>query len=211
MKQKDLMKALSDYAESVKAGTADSRQFGGIKSAIRDAYDAGSIDKEGLMGLGKKVTSSFVNQGREPVLQDLASKIIEKGGTVGRLAKEEAPAAAQLLTAGKKVRGFGPLLGMLGAGAMAMGAGQKAMAGDIPGAALQGASIVDPTGIAGAANQVREHLQASPEDQAQMVKQDRLTASPAGLDLENSAIQDNEDYQGTGKFAELKKKLTPGT
>lgn len=105
------------------------------------------------------------------------------------------------LFAGKGLKNL--ILPGLGLGAAALGTMDKAQAGDIPGAALTAASAVDPTGIAGAVNTVRDRMQMQPEDAAEATRQDRLSALPIGLDLEESAIQDNERYSA------LKKKLAP--
>jgi hypothetical protein len=108
---------------------------------------------------------------------------------------------------GQKLRGLAvPALGALGAAGALMGTAEKAQAGDIPGAALSAASVVDPTGVASAASQVRERLQ-HPELAKQYAKEDYLSALPPGLDLEESAIQDNEDALKLDKFEKLKNKL----
>jgi hypothetical protein len=140
--KEELLKQLSEYAQKVNTGVASSKDHSTVKNAIQTAYDAGSIPQELKTDLGKKATYSFKNMFSSKGLSDLPSKVIEKGGSVGKFAEEAAPTfgkvahtAEELGGMGKKMRSFGPLLGMLGAGAMAMGAGQKAMAGDFKGAA----------------------------------------------------------------------------
>lgn len=148
MTKEQLLQNLSEYAKKVNTGIANTADHSAVKNAIQDAYNAGSISQELKSELGKKATFSFKNIAASKGLTDLPSKVVEKGGSVSRFAKESAPAfgkvahtAEELGGVGKKMRSFGPLLGMLGAGAMAMGAGQKAMAGDIPGAAGDAADL----------------------------------------------------------------------
>ena len=142
MTKEELMLPLSDYAKKVATGVATAADHSAVKNAIQAAYDAGSIPQELKSELGKKATFSFKNMFSSKGLSDLPSKIAEKGGTIAKFAEQEAPqfgkvarTAEELGGMGKKLRSFAPLLGMLGTGALAMSAGQKAMAGDIPGAA----------------------------------------------------------------------------
>lgn len=111
----------------------------------------------------------------------------------------EKEALQKLLSGGKL-----GVLGALGAGAMALGAGNKAMAGDLPGAALDAGAIVDPTGIAGAASQIKDRL--NNPDYKKYSDADQLQALPPGLDIEQSAIQQN-DNTPDNKFSKLKQML----
>jgi hypothetical protein len=129
-----------------------------------------------------------------------AEKVLNKHHVFDSIFERE---GLQRLLSGKKLGALLPIAGALGIGAAALGTMDKAQAGDIPGAALTAASAVDPTGIAGAVNTVRDRMQMQPEDAAEATRQDRLSALPIGLDLEESAIQDNERYSA------LKKKLAP--
>lgn len=151
MKQSELMKTLADYAKSINTGEATTKDWNIAKQAVESAKQAGSVDPEGAAMIGKRVSTAFLNQNRTPELKDLTDKIVEKGGSVSRFAEEEAPAASDLLTAtskaGSKLKSFGPLLGMLGAGALAYGAGSKAMAGDYQGAALDAGKALVPPGV----------------------------------------------------------------
>jgi hypothetical protein len=90
---------------------------------------------------------------------------------------------------------IGPVLKALTAGAVGLGATNKAMAGDNLGAVLDAASIVDPTGIAGAASDIKNRL--SDKNYAEEAKkQDYLNALPIGIADEEQAIQDNNKYSG---------------
>lgn len=109
-----------------------------------------------------------------------------------KLMKMVKPGAKTLLSA----------LPLAAAGLGAYGVGQKAMAGDIPGAALEAGSMVDPTGLSSAASQVKERLQ-HPEMAKENAKEDFLRALPVGLDLEESAIQQNTETEDP-RFAKIK-------
>jgi hypothetical protein len=132
MKRDELSKHLNEYAKKVTTGAADTSHFNDIKNKIRQAYDAGNLDKETMSELGKKASFNFKNMGKTPILQDLVPKILEKGGTVGKFEEAAEPMLGKVVKkAGKGLKSFGPLLGMLGAGAAAAGIGNKAMAGDL--------------------------------------------------------------------------------
>ena len=109
--------------------------------------------------------------------------------------------ALQKLLSGKKLS----MLGALGAGAMALGAGNKAMAGDLPGAALDAGAIVDPTGITGAASQVRDRL--NNPDYKRYSDSDQLQALPPGLDIEQATIQQNDNTPEDTKFKKIKQMI----
>lgn len=153
MDQSQLLKHLSDYAKKVSTGVADTTHFSDIKNKIRQAYDAGNLDKETMSELGKKASFNFKNMGKAVDLQDMTSKIMEKGGQVGKLEEAFQPsigkvfrsageaASAGAKKAGRGLKSFGPLLGMLGAGAAAAGIGNKAMAGDFQGAGVDAADL----------------------------------------------------------------------
>jgi hypothetical protein len=145
MDQSELKKHLSDYATKIKSGAASTADFSDIKNKIRASYDAGHLDKETMTDLGKAASHNFKNRFSSKGLLDLPNKIAEKGGMVGKLEEAAAPVMGKIFTsakeAGKKVRSFGPLLGMLGAGAAAMGVGNKAMAGDLSGASIDAADL----------------------------------------------------------------------
>lgn len=142
MKRDELLGHLSDYAKKVNTSNADVSHFKDIKNKIRQAYDAGNLDKETMVDLGKKASHNFKNMGKTPVLQDLVPKIIEKGGSVGKFEKAAEPMLGKVIKkAGSGLKSFGPLLSMLGAGAAAAGIGNKAMAGDLGGAGMDAADL----------------------------------------------------------------------
>lgn len=142
MKRDELSKHLNEYAKKVTTGAADTSHFNDIKNKIRQAYDAGNLDKEAMVELGKKASFNFKNMGKTPILQDLVPKILEKGGTVGKFEEAADPILGKVVKkAGKGLKSFGPLLGMLGAGAAAAGIGNKAMAGDLGGAGMDAADL----------------------------------------------------------------------
>jgi hypothetical protein len=183
MKREELLQFLSDYAKKVNTGEASTKDFTDIKNKIRQSYDAGHLDKETMAELGKKASHNFKNMGKTPELQKLVPKILEKGGTVGKLDKaipestggvfKTAGEAAK--KAGRGLKSFAPLLGMLGkalpiagAGAAAMGLGNKAMAGDFAGAGLDAADLaadvaLSPTNPVGIAKTIGEATLTSPD------------------------------------------------
>jgi hypothetical protein len=145
MDQNELKKHLSQYATKIKSGQASTTDFSDIKNKIRASYDAGHLDKEAMTDLGKAASHNFKNRFSSKGLSDLPNKIVEKGGMIGKLEEAAEPVIGKVVRsakeAGKKVRSFGPLLGMLGAGAAAMGVGNKAMAGDLGGAGMDAADL----------------------------------------------------------------------
>jgi hypothetical protein len=149
MEQDALQKLMAEYAAKIKSGAATVKDFSDMKNAIRATYDAGNLDKEAMTEMGKKATFAFKNKDASRGLADLAEKVIEKGGTVTRninkIEEGYKPVLGKVFQsakdAGKKVRSFAPLLGMLGAGAAAMGVGEKAMAGDFRGAGMEAADL----------------------------------------------------------------------
>lgn len=172
MTKEELLEKLSEYSKKVNTGVATTADHGVIKDHIQTAYGAGSIPKELKSDLGKKATFSFKNMFSSKGLSDLPQKVVEKGGQIGKFV-ETAPAAtggvfktageaaaAGTKKAGKGLKSFGPLLGMLGSGALAMGAGQKAMAGDIPGAVTDAADLATDY-IPGISN-IKQALQSDP-------------------------------------------------
>jgi hypothetical protein len=135
---------------------------------------------------------------------------LRKPSMVGELTKTlTSPQVEEASSLLRNKAGFSKLLPMLGMAALApvaLGAVKKAQGGDIPGAALDVGTAIDPTGLVNAAGQVKERLQ-HPEMQKEYAKQDYLRALPPGLDLEESAIQQNEERPDNSNFQRLKNKL----
>lgn len=124
---------------------------------------------------------------------DAAEKYFEGHHEKGLFGLE---ALKNLLKSGK-IKSVAALLGPAAIGMGALGATQDAMAGDMTGAALKGASVIDPTGITSAASTIKERLEMSPEDAKVASAQDRLSALPVGLDIEQSAIDQADDHVET--------------
>jgi malic enzyme len=100
-----------------------------------------------------------------------------------------------------------PLLGMGAAGLGISSILSKAHAGDLSGAGLDAAEMVDPTGIAGMANEAKKRLD-NPEYAKEQAKEDRLNAMPVGMDLEAKAIADTEEpEEKPKKFKSLTDRL----
>jgi hypothetical protein len=199
MKKEELLTHLSDYAKNINTGEADANHLKDIKNKIQDAYNAGSIDKELKGELGKKASFSFKNMFRSPTASKTIERIAEKGGTVGKFAEEAAPVFGNVAhtaeevasKAGNKLKGFGPLLGMLGAGAMAFGAGNKAMAGDLPGAAGDVADLA--TDYIPGVGQAKMALGSSPlgEGSDKVVNKKPFDFTPYAEPVANPAVNDS--------------------
>lgn len=97
------------------------------------------------------------------------------------------------------------MLPALATGAALLGASERANAGDYSGAALEGAGLVDPTGLAQAAKRIKDRLAMSPEESKQAKKEDYRQALPIGLDIEQQAIDQAEEPD---RFQKLKQKLS---
>jgi hypothetical protein len=147
MDRNELMKQLSNYGGIVKDSSAKTSDFVDIKNKIRAAYDAGNIDKEMMKQLGDKASGAFKNIGRTADLIDLPSKILEKGGSVGGLEgikNSLGEVAGGVIKGGSKFGKLAKMLAMAGpaaAGLSALSIGNKAMAGDIPGAGMEAADL----------------------------------------------------------------------
>jgi hypothetical protein len=207
MKKEDLQQKLADFASKIKEGTANSTDLSAMKNFIQDAYNSESIPKDLKGELGKKASYAFNNRFSSKGLSDLTSKIAEKGGTVAKFEKAVEPAigkvartAGELGGMGKKMRSFGPLLGMLGAGAAAMGVGNKAMAGDIGGAGMDAADLA--TDYIPGISQAKMALQSDPLGQGsdEVAKKEQFDFTPfkvknPSMD-QNTAINDSSANAG---------------
>jgi hypothetical protein len=147
-----LAKYLSQYYKKIGDASASTPDWQDIKNKVRQAYDAGSLSQEQYKDLNAKTTFHFKNQGKAyENLQDLPDMVKSKVNIPSELRKasplaEEASEAGGIISripkAGKMLAMLGPLAKTLaiGGGMMGiMGAGQKAMAGDLKGAGLDAA------------------------------------------------------------------------
>ena len=103
----------------------------------------------------------------------------------------------ELIKSGKIKSGagvVGPILKALTAGAVGLGASNKAMAGDKLGASLDVASLIDPTGLASTASDIKSRL-SDKEYAKEAQEQDYLSALPIGLADEEQAIMNNDKYK----------------
>jgi len=162
---KELMTHLADYSSKVGSGGAKTADFMEVKNRIRDAYDAGSIDKDLYKQLSDKASGSFKNMGRAPI-DVLPEKILEKGGSVlpaegmtsrfsgtmgklekpaqdfGKVVLKDAPKSAEALKLLKGSGGFAHLMPQVGLGALAagsLGVAKKLQDQDFGGAAVEAA------------------------------------------------------------------------
>lgn len=105
MTRDELMVQLFKYGEAIKSGNASVQDFSKAKNAIRQAYDAGNLDKDLMKQLGDKASFAFKNIGRTPDLLDLPTKVIEKGGTVSALGgvKSRFPTTSEMMGGVKNV------------------------------------------------------------------------------------------------------------
>jgi hypothetical protein len=93
---------------------------------------------------------------------------------------------------GQPLKSIAHIIPLAGAGLIGLGAMNKAQAGDLTGAGLDAASIIDPTGISSAASEINERLR-NPEYAREQKKEDYLKALPMGLDIEQQAIDSTEE------------------
>lgn len=159
-----LFSKLGDFMAKTKDSAAKTPDWTEVKNSIKQAYDAGNLTQEQYQDLNKKTTFYFKNQGRATDnLQDLIpmakEKMAKAGNTVSEVAND-LPKATALADEASQAGGFasriggkvgkmatmlGPLAKALaiGGGALGMmGAGQKAMAGDLTGGAVQGVDTI---------------------------------------------------------------------
>lgn len=146
MDRNKLFESLSEYGNSVNNRTANTTNFIDIKNKIRQAYDAGNIDKELMKELSDKASGAFKNMGRSPELESLPGKILQKGGTVSGIEGmtsrfASSPAESNVSKLGGKFGKTLKALGILAPGIAAMGIGEKAMAGDFGAAGMEGADL----------------------------------------------------------------------
>ena len=169
MDRNELMGHLQNYGSNINNRSATVNHYTDIKNKIREAYDAGNIDKELMKQLSDKASGAFKNMGRSPELSNLPNKILEKGGSVGSIEgmKSRFPsldknlsgnnsAVESLENVGKTVNeetggllrnkaGFSKVLPMLGLGATglaALGIANKVQAGELGKASLDSADLV---------------------------------------------------------------------
>lgn len=144
MEQSALQKLMAEYAAKIKSGGATIKDFTDMKNAIRNTYDAGNLDKESMVEMGKKATFAFKNKDATKNLADLSDTIIEKGGSVMKDFTKADDGVLSKVTdiasgAGKKMRSFAPLMSALGKGIP--------LAGTIAGLASGDVFAADPTGL----------------------------------------------------------------
>lgn len=216
MKRDELFPFLSDYAKMVNLGTATTKDFTDIKNKIRQTYDAGNLDKESMSDLGKKASHNFKNMGKATELQEMVPKIIEKGGQVGKLEEAFQPAIGKVFRsgknaassmakkAGKGLKSFAPLLGMLGKALPIAGTAAGLASGDV--------FAADPTGML----QTEELGKGSDVlSKPVMTQSPKSNAAYSGEQLANEmdfpkldelASEESTKYK-TDKFRNLKNKL----
>jgi hypothetical protein len=122
-------------------------------------------------------------------------ELIREAKDLPKNARELEEIAKQAKKMGKTVKPWTKLMSVLGTvgpiGALGA-AGASLYSGDVPAAVLQGASAIDPTGIADAALTVKQRMDMSPEDAAKASKEDYYSAMPG--DLANEfRVQDQLD------------------
>ena len=144
----ELKQKLKEYSEKLTNGTATVKDYTEVKNHINTAHGAGTISNELKKDLGSTAKHGWLNKDAAKLLKDVPEKIVEKGGTAAKFVEAEAPVLGKVVNnisesggLKKGLKSFAPLLGMLGTGAMAMGIGNKAMAGDLPGAAADTADL----------------------------------------------------------------------
>ena len=156
-----LYSKLGDFMTKTKDSLAKTPDWTEVKNSIKQAYDAGNLTQEQYQDLNKKTTFYFKNQGRATDnLQDLVpmakEKMAKAGNTVSEVAND-LPKATALADEASQAGGFASRVGgkvgklattfaplakalAIGGGALGMlGAGQKAMAGDLTGAGVDAA------------------------------------------------------------------------
>jgi len=203
----NLTKNLQNYYDKLKTSSASVSDWTDMKNKIRQAYDAGTLNPEQYSELNKKTTFHFKNQGRAfEDLKDLPemvraksvanaaseskglSNVLKEGSRVGKLATTLAP-LAKALAIGGTIAG-------------AMGAGQKAMAGDLPGAALDATDTATDLvpGVGEAKMALRTEGLGAGSDNTSNVKPFDL--SPYAVDKDGNHFK---------KYNKLKEKLQSGS
>ena len=102
---------------------------------------------------------------------------------------------------------FTRLRSLLGPIAAGTGLYSALKSGDVSAAALNAASLVDPTGISDAALEVKNRLNMSPEEQEKISKEDRYSAMPMDLANEQRMLDELENYAKESKFKKIKEKV----
>lgn len=117
--------------------------------------------------------------------------------------KEISEIVKQSKKAGLKSTPFMRLRQILGPLVGAAGLYSALKSGDATAAALEAASLVDPTGIADTAAEVNRRLKMSPEEREQTKKEDFYSAMPGDIANEQRMLDELEEL----KFKKVKEKL----
>ena len=158
MDRNELFGHLKEYGSTVNSGNATTQHFIDIKNKIREAYDAGSIDKNTMKQLGETASGVFKNMGKAKTIQGIPEKIVQKGGLAGQVegmksirfpsvtnALESASNAGKIinedLAGSKGAMGILPALGLGAAALGSLGIAKKVQTGDYGNAALDATDL----------------------------------------------------------------------
>ena len=206
---KEVIEDLGDGAGVAVGKKAKGKRYSGEFMALLDAKN--EMDMLDSIGVGPHEEQHITDFMTRPEFKPAGSsfqqghhqkkgifeghELIREAKDLPKNQKELDELAKQTKKMGLKIKPWTKLMSVLGTvgpiGALGA-AGASLYSGDVPAAMLQGASAIDPTGIADAALTVKQRMDMSPEDAAQASKEDYYSAMPG--DLANEfRVQDQLD------------------